>query len=547
MSALERVNILIVDDRPDGLMTLEAVLQSPSYQLIKASSGPEALAHAEKHDFAAILLDVQMPGMDGFQTATHLKDIPRAKTTPILFVTAIHKDPFYIYQGYTLGAVDYIFKPFDPSILKSKVAVFVNLFRQQQQIRRQSEELRLKEEELYQAQKLEAVGRLAGGVAHDFNNLITGILGLSHDLWTTLDGKDPRREDLEEMIKASNRALGLTKQLLAFGRRQIMSPRVLDANGVITDMMKMLKRLIAEDIQLDLKLHPVALTAKIDQGQMEQVIMNLVLNARDAMPNGGRIAISTEPFEYLGGSKNGLSDLKPGSYILIQITDSGFGMDPQTLEHIFEPYYTTKEKEKGTGLGLATVYGVVMQWGGHIDVHSQPGKGTQFKIYIPKVAGLAVECVGQPLATEGMRGGDETILVVEDENIVRQVTTRILRKNGYTVFEAKDSQEALDISETYTGSIHLMITDVVMPGMNGRVLAERLRPSRPDMHVLYMSGYTEDVIVHRGVVDTDIAFIEKTFAAPQLLAKVREVIDRRIPENQSPERIPVEANPSTNR
>ena len=244
--------------------------------------------------------------MDGFQTAARIKEIPHARDTPILFITAIHKDPFYIYQGYHAGAVDYIFKPFDPAILKSKVAVFVNLFRQQKQISRQAQELHQKEQALFQSQKLEAVGRLAGGVAHDFNNLITGILGLSHDVSTTLERGDPRAEDLQEIIKASNRALALTKQLLAFGRRQITSPRILNINSILLDMSKMLQRFITEDIQLTTSLSPALKSVRADPGQIEQIIMNLVLNARDAMPQGGEIVLSTENVDIPEtGSTNG--------------------------------------------------------------------------------------------------------------------------------------------------------------------------------------------------------------------------------------------------
>ncbi len=350
MSSLERVNLLVVDDRPDGLLTIDAVLQCPQYNLVKVSSGKEALLQLQKDDFAAILLDVQMPVMDGFQTAAKIKEIPRARNTPILFITAIHKDPFYIYQGYHMGAVDYIFKPFDPAILRSKVAVFVDLFRQQQQIKRQAQDLHRKEQELFQSQKLEAVGRLAGGVAHDFNNLITGIVGLSHDVAESLDAQDPRREDMEEIIKASNRALALTKQLLAFGRRQIMSPKVLDLNGIITDMTRMLQRLIAEDIELVTMLSENLRTVRMDYGQVEQIIMNLVLNARDAMPGGGKITITTDNIDVEQGNTNGLKHMTPGSYVRIEISDTGCGMNSHTLDHIFEPYYTTKEKDKGTGL-----------------------------------------------------------------------------------------------------------------------------------------------------------------------------------------------------
>jgi two-component system cell cycle sensor histidine kinase/response regulator CckA len=521
----ERVNILVVDDRPDGLLTIEAVLQRPEYKLVTCGSGKEALAMLQKDDFAVILLDVQMPVMDGFQMAAKAKEIARARNTPIIFITAIHKDPFYIYQGYHMGAVDYIFKPFDPSILRSKVEVFVNMFRQQQLIKRQSVELHNKEQELYQAQKLEAVGRLAGGVAHDFNNLLTGILGLSHDVEETLDAVDPRRDDLREIIKASNRALTLTKQLLAFGRRQISAPRILDVNSIVLDMIRMLQRLITEDVELITRLSPDLRTIRIDHGQIEQILMNIVLNARDAMPRGGKITITTANYDIAPGSFHGDQPLHPGPYVLIEVTDTGIGMDASTLQHIFEPYYTTKDKEKGTGLGLATVYGVVMQCNGHITVDSKPGVGTRFQIFLPHVAGIPSGHENGDRPPEVVRGGQETVLVVEDESIVRQVATRVLRKNGYRVLEAPDAATALSLARSHNGPIHLMITDVVMPGMNGKELAERLRPERPDMAVLYMSGYSEDIVMHRGILDPGIAFIEKTFSGPVLLQKVREVLD----------------------
>jgi len=524
MTLAEPVNILLVDDRPDGLLTMEAVLKSPDYNLVKAGSGREALSHLQKDDFAVILLDVQMPVMDGFQTAAKIKDIPRAKDTPIIFVTAINKDPFYIYQGYTVGAVDYLFKPFDPKILESKVAVFANLFRQQNHIKRQSEELKRKENELLQAQKLEAIGRLAGGVAHDFNNLLTGIFGLSHDVRNTLGSYDSRREDLDEIIKACDRALTLTKQLLAFGRRQMSSPRILDLNSIVADMTKMLKRLITEDIELTTELSPALHTVMLEQSHVEQMILNLVLNARDAMPHGGTISISTANMEIHERNSSFDDDFVPGSYALIQVTDTGCGMDEETLAHIFEPYYTTKEKDKGTGLGLSTVYGVVKQYGGQVEVKSAPGEGTTFRIFLPHVQGL-VEDSAREQVSEPSQGGQETILVVEDEDIVRRVTKRALTNNGYTVFAARDAKEALEFVDNYGETIDLLLTDVVMPGMNGRQLAEAVSRKRSGIAILYMSGYAEDVVLERGNIDTRIAFVEKAFSAQKLTQKVREVID----------------------
>jgi two-component system cell cycle sensor histidine kinase/response regulator CckA len=525
MQIREPINILLVDDRPDGLLTMEAVLKSPDYTLIKASSGPEALVQVQREDFAVILLDVQMPGMDGFQTAAKIKETARSKDTPIIFVTAINKDPFYIYQGYTVGAVDYLFKPFDPKILQSKVAVFVSLFRQHIHIKRQTEEIRNKETELFQARKLEAIGRLAGGVAHDFNNLLTGILGLSHDIRNTFGDHDARREDLDEIIKAGSRAMTLTKQLLAFGRRQISSPKILDLNVLITDMTKMLKRLIGEDIELRTELGPDLYTVKLEQSHLEQIILNLVLNSRDAMPHGGSISISTGNVQIPKGKKDSGESVVPGPYVLLHVTDTGCGMDALTLAHIFEPYFTTKEKDQGTGLGLATVYGVIKQYGGHVEVKSAPGSGTTFSIYLPHVPGILETSDREEPIPAHAQGGHETILVVEDEDIVRRVTKRALTTSGYTVFAARDAKEALEFVDRYGQTIDLLLTDVVMPGMNGRQLAESITQKRSGIAVLYMSGYSEDVVQTRFDVDSRIDFIEKTFSTQKLTQKVREVID----------------------
>jgi two-component system cell cycle sensor histidine kinase/response regulator CckA len=535
MLPADPVRILLVDDRPDGLLAMEAVLKSPGHILVSANSGKEALAHLLRDDFAVILLDVQMPGMDGFQTAARIKDIPRAKDTPIIFVTAINKDPFYIYQGYNAGAVDYLFKPFDPKILQSKVAVFVNLFRQQKYIKQQNEELQRKENELFQARKLEAIGRLAGGVAHDFNNLITGILGLSHDIWNTLAPHDARREDLDEIMKASNRALLLTRQLLAFGRRQVSSPRVLDVNSIILEMTKMLKRLISEDIDLITAAGPALCTVKMDQSHLEQMILNVVLNARDAISKGGQISISTAPVELDENRSTTDGELPAGPYVRLEVADTGCGMDEQTLAHIFEPYYSTKEKDKGTGLGLATVYGIVKQYEGHIEVDSMPNQGTTFRIWLPYVEGIVEDLTCQPVH-DVAQAGQGTVLVVEDEDIVRRVAKRALTNSGYTVFAARDAEEALKLIAHCGDTIDLLLTDVVMPGMNGRQLAEAVGQKHPRIAVLYMSGYSEDVVMRRGDIDPQINFIEKSFTTEALACKVREILDS---HKSSRDRIPV--------
>jgi two-component system cell cycle sensor histidine kinase/response regulator CckA len=371
------VNILLVDDRPDGLLALEAVLDSPDYNLIKADSGEKALLQLVDHEFAVILLDAQMPKMDGFQTASLIKKNAARKDIPIIFVTAIHKDTFYVYQGYKAGAVDYISKPFDPHILRSKVAVFAELFRRNMKIRQAQEELRKKDEELFQARKLEAIGRLAGGVAHDFNNIVTGILGISEELRETFEQGDHRRDDLSEIIKASQRAFSLTRQLLAYARRQVISPEVLDLNSVVLEMLVMLGRLLGEDIRVDTILDPALGAVKADRTYLEQVLVNLGLNARDAMKGGGTITIKTANIDLSEEtSPSGSVQLPPGPYVLLTVSDTGCGMDRDVLEHIFEPFFTTKEVGKGTGLGLATVYGIVKQNGGDIAVRSELQSGT---------------------------------------------------------------------------------------------------------------------------------------------------------------------------
>jgi two-component system cell cycle sensor histidine kinase/response regulator CckA len=522
---MECVNILLVDDREDGLIAMEAVLQSPEYNLVKARSGAEALDCLSSQDFAVILLDVQMPLMDGFETAAKAKTLPRSKDVPIIFVTAINKDPFYIYQGYTSGAVDYLFKPFDPLILRSKVSVLANLYRQRKQIERQALDLQKKEEELFQARKLEAVGRLAGGVAHDFNNIIAGIMGLSQELLSALKPNDSRRADLDEIIKSSHRAFALTRQLLAFGRRQISSPQSLNLCAVIEDVRKMLRRLIGEDIELNIAYGENVANVLADQSHFEQVLVNLILNARDAMPSGGKINVSVtntkiHPF------RKGTTSLAPGPYVLLEVSDTGCGMSKETLARIYEPFFSTKENDKGTGLGLATVYGIVKQSKGDIAVASQPGKGTTFKIYFPAWHQNMEKRSIQPPASAPLEKGDETILLVEDDDIVRRVVSHVLLKNGYKVVEAKNGSQGIERADQNKTHMDLVITDVVMPGMNGKDMVQQIQKIRPQIAVLYMSGYPENIISTRGVLDPGIDFIQKEEISTQLASKVRHLLDR---------------------
>ena len=379
------------------------------------------------------------------------------------------------------------------------------------------------EEQLRQSQKMEAVGRLAGGVAHDFNNLLTGIIGYSDLLVHSLDSDDPRRHHAEEIKKAGERAAALTRQLLACSRKQVLEPKVLDLNLVLTDTHTMLRRLIGEDVDL------VTLTdAKIgrvlaDPAQIQQVIMNLAVNARDAMPDGGRLVIETANVEV---SENGALDginIRPGEYVMLAVRDIGCGIDKETRPHIFDPFYTTKPRGKGTGLGLSTVYGIVNQSGGGISVESEAGEGTTFKIFLPRTSAPPTS-IAAAQSSEALPAATETILLVEDEEAVRTLAREVLHAQGYNVLCAASGIEALEISKAYDGHISLLVADVVMPQMSGRELAERLAPLRSEMKVLYMSGYTADVLSHLDVSDTGVAFLQKPFAPYDLARKVREIL-----------------------
>jgi len=391
--------------------------------------------------------------------------------------------------------------------------------------RREAEEARKKlEAQLLHAQKMESIGRLAGGVAHDFNNLLTPIIG-SADLMMMSIGKDHElREDIEEIKKAADRAASLTRQLLAFSRRQVLEPKVINLNDVIPDMDKMLRRLIGEDIDLETALAPDLDQVEADPGQIEQVIMNLAVNARDAMPQGGKLTIETANVDLDEAYAHNHVAVTPGPYVMMAISDTGIGMDKETLSRIFEPFFTTKEKGKGTGLGLSTVYGIVKQSGGNTWVYSEPGKGTTFKIYLPRVE-KQIEATEDTEAVAESLTGSETILVVEDNEMVRDLAQSILQHYGYDVLEAQDGEEAIKVSKGHDGPIHLMLTDVVMPGMDGNEMAEHITALRPNLKIIYMSGYTENAIVHHGVLDLKTAFIQKPFTPQSLARKVREVLD----------------------
>jgi len=376
---------------------------------------------------------------------------------------------------------------------------------------------------LRQSQKMEAVGQLAGGVAHDFNNLLGVILGYTGLMLDRLGLDDPQRKSIEEIQKAGDRAALLTRQLLAFSRKQVLQPKVIDLNAVVAGAEKLLQRLIGENIELRAVLNPELCRVKADPGQIEQIIMNLAVNARDAMPSGGKLTIETSNMEFDEAYTAQHPSTRTGPHVMLAVTDTGCGMDAETKAHMFEPFFTTKEFGKGTGLGLSTVYGIVKQSGGSVWVYTEPGLGTSFKIYLACVD--AVPEIEPPNdKVMNVVAGSQTILIVEDDPALLQVTHRSLEEVGYAILEARSSKEAIDISESHTGPIHLMVTDVVLPGMSGVKLAAYLSAQRPEMKVLYVSGYTNDTVFHHGVLEPGLAFLQKPFSARTLARRVGEVL-----------------------
>jgi two-component system cell cycle sensor histidine kinase/response regulator CckA len=383
------------------------------------------------------------------------------------------------------------------------------------------------EMQLQHTQKMEAVGTLAGGMAHEFNNLMTAVLSYSSFLLEDLGEDDPMRKDVEEIKSAGKRASSLVKQLLAFSRKQVLKPVMLDLNGMLTDKEEMLRQLIGENVELKMVLEQGLDKVKADPNQMEQVILNLAVNAKDAMPEGGKLTIETANMgiDEFYVSTHG-NELKPGPYVMLAMSDTGMGMDMETQTQIFEPFFTTKDTGEGTGLGLATVYGIIKQSGGDIRVYSEPEKGTMFKIYLPRMEEDMESAHEADLQMEQI-GGSETVLLVEDNDLVRKVSRRVLEQYGYRVLEAEDARKALMVSGQHEGLIDLMVTDVVMPEMSGKELAECLQVLRPEMKVLYMSGYADNAVVRRGVVSPGVAFLEKPFTPDVLAGKVREVLDKK--------------------
>ena len=508
------LRVLLVEDRPEDaeLAVRElgrAELECETQRVDTAPAFRRALT-----DFTPdiVLADYTVPGFGGMAALEILQHEHPA--IPLIIVTGSLDEETAV-ECIKAGAADYVLKTNLvrlPSAVRSALALAASKAR-----------ARSLEAQLAQSQRLEAVGRLAGGVAHDFNNILTAIGGYTDLLLADMAPTDARRQDVEEILRAAQRAAALTQQLLAFSRRQVMQPKVLDLNALVADIEKMLRRLIGEDILFATVLHPRTGNVRADPGQLEQVIVNLAVNARDAMPEGGRLTIETRSVELDESYRTEHPTVSPGPYVMLAVSDTGIGMDEETRTRIFEPFFTTKVRGKGTGLGLATVYGIVQQSGGHIWVYSEPGRGTTMRVYLPRVDAPADKLERPGDAPPQDLRGTETILLVEDEASVRAVTGQLLARNGYTVVEAADGPSALALD---IPKLDLLLTDVVMPGMSGRELANQLTARRPGLRVLYMSGYTDDAVVRHGMLEPGLSYLEKPFRPDALLRKVRETLGR---------------------
>lgn len=395
-------------------------------------------------------------------------------------------------------------------------------------LRASEERYRLLFQQLVQAEKMQAIGRLAGGVAHDFNNILTVIMGFAQQLIDFPDATpDAVQNNASQIITASNRAASLTRQLLAFGRKQVLQPSVVNLNAIIVDVDKMARRLISENVEIVARPAPKLGAIKADPGQIEQVLLNLLINARDAMPHGGTLTLETANVELDQAYADEHAGVRPGPYVMLAVSDTGIGMDADTQAHIFEPFFTTKEMGKGSGMGLATVYGVVQQSGGHVSVYSEPGRGSTFKVYLPRTGEVAEPLPASPVQQPAMQG-KETILVAEDDRQVLDLAVAILRACGYHVLELENANDAEQVCQQHDGEIDLLLTDVVMREVSGPDLARRVQKVRPDIKVLFMSGYTDSAIVHQGVLDPEIAFLAKPFTPSTLAGRVRQVLDEEV-------------------
>jgi signal transduction histidine kinase len=557
----EPINFLIVDDLEENLLSLQALLQREGLAFLKARSGNEALEILLKHEVALALLDVQMPGMDGFQLAEFMRGNERARHIPIIFLTAGTADTQRRFRGYEAGAVDFIQKPIEPDILRSKADVFFDLYQQRRQIQVQRDALetsakaladaanhledlvlertaeledalaRLKAEtaerekaeaSLRQSQKMEAVGQLTGGIAHDFNNMLTGIIG-SLDLMRRRMASG-RLESLDRYMEVASasagRAAALTQRLLAFSRRQSLDPKPVEVNGLIRSMSDLIERAIDETIDFQVVLAPDLPAGIVDAHQLENAILNLALNARDAMPDGGRLTVETSLVTLDDAHVAARPGISPGRYLLVAVSDTGVGMPPELIEKVFDPFFTTKPLGQGTGLGLSMVYGFVRQSGGQVRIHSQVDLGTSVKLYLPMTD---AKPEAPTVAPPAPRGDGERVLVVEDDDAVRLLVREVLEELRYDVVEFAEPLAAMPYLAS-AERIDLMISDVGLPGMNGRELAETARTHRPELPILFITGYAENAAIRSGFLGANMSMVTKPFSLDELAARVSQMI-----------------------
>ena len=526
--------VLIVDDAVANRGLLTNYLERAGYRVLIAGSGETGLERAKYAHPDLVLLDVHLPGIDGYEVCRRLQADPDTRDIPVIFITA-WQDSEDTLRGFQVGGVDYITTPFHYDELVARVTTHVRLRRLTRELQaatanlerrvlERTAELAQTEAQLRQAQKMEAVGLLAGGIAHDFNNLLTVILGYIELLRTEARPNTPADEAIEAIQTAAERAASLTQQLLAFSRQQVLQPQLLRVNAVVSQLADLLRRLIGEDITLITRLHAEPALVMADPGQLAQVIMNLAVNARDAMPNGGTLTIETDEVELQGNSPRLQMGCAPGRYVTVAVSDTGHGMDAETQARIFEPFFTTKPPGEGTGLGLATVHGIVYQSGGQILVDSTPERGTTLTIYLPSAHTAELPPTSDGGASSASPGG-ETILLVEDEPLVRQMARTVLQQHAYTVLEASTGPDALELARTHPGSIDLVLTDVILPGgLSGPQMVQQVLAQRPHVQVVYMSGYTESAMAHHGQLEPGLALLEKPFTPGVLADKVRAAL-----------------------
>jgi two-component system cell cycle sensor histidine kinase/response regulator CckA len=527
LTSPDLLSVLVVDDDSAILRTLRDILQHRGYAPLTAASGREGLEMAASAATppAVALVDLKLPDMDGTEVVRRLHALSELTETVIL---TGHASVDSAVQALRQQSSDYLVKPVSPEQLMTTIERAGERWqrrRAEEALRQSEESSRLLERELVQAQKMESIGRLAGGIAHDFNNLLTAILGFSEMLIEESAPSSRARRDLEAIQKAATHGASLTRQLLAFSRRQVMELAVLDLGELVQALVPILGRLLGEDVETTVVCDPDLRRVKVDRGQLEQVVMNLAVNARDAMPDGGALTIEVRNVMLDLAYVREHSYAHAGPHVMLAVSDTGIGMDAATRARIFEPFFTTKEIGKGTGLGLSTVYGIVKQSNGHIEAYSEEGRGTSFKVYLP-ISETEVEAPADVPLLLPVPGGKEAVLLVEDDPALRELLARTLTSHGYRLVEAATGLEALDVIRDTKVPIDLLLTDAVLPGMSGPAVAREAEILRPGIRVLFVSGYTDDAMLRLGLLNENQAFLQKPFGAAALLRKVRQQLDR---------------------